>query len=113
LGHAETIARVRCALRSLHERDRWILDVRYALDGGTPPPLRVLGGMLGMTREGARLAERRALLRLRAGGPHRRRDHRGGGAAAALQVVSPGLRRGSKTTPAAARDWRAPAIASR
>jgi len=78
MQHAESIARVRCALRALGERDRMVLDGRYGLDGSLPRPLRVLGERLGITREGARLVERRALRRLRLEVQQCRRSHRSG-----------------------------------
>jgi RNA polymerase primary sigma factor len=78
MQHAESIARLRCALRALSARDRMVLDGRYGLDGSLPRPLRVLGERLGMTREGARLAEHRALRRLRSEIHRCRRSHRSG-----------------------------------
>jgi RNA polymerase primary sigma factor len=94
LQHSEAMARMRCALRDLDERDRSILDTRFGLDGGIPPPLQVLGGRLGMTREGARLAERRALRRLRMGVDECRRRHRSGHAAGPAGALVRPCRRG-------------------
>ncbi|HET8947724.1 MAG TPA: sigma-70 family RNA polymerase sigma factor [Candidatus Polarisedimenticolia bacterium] len=86
MEHAQALARVRCAIRRLGDRDRMILRSRFGFDGDSPPPLRVIGERLGVTREGARLAERRALRRLRSGVLDCRRRHRAGHA----QGASPG-----------------------
>ena len=65
-------------LRSLGEREREILRLRYGLDRGEPRTLEEVGAELSLTRERIRQIERSALAKLRhplhnsgARGPHR------------------------------------------
>ncbi len=51
-------------LRNLEERERKILTLRFGLDGGSPMTLREVGKRLGMTREGVRKIEIRAVKKL-------------------------------------------------
>jgi RNA polymerase primary sigma factor len=65
LERRDAESRVRRAMARLSAADRFVLKRRYGLDGAEEEPLRQLGVTLGMSREGARLRERQALLRLR------------------------------------------------
>lgn len=53
-------------LPALPERERWVLEQRFGLVNGVPKTLEAIGRQMGLTREGVRLIERRALRRLRA-----------------------------------------------
>ena len=52
------------ALEMLPEQERKVVKLRYGLDGDNPTPLREAGQMLGMSAEGVRKLEKRALERL-------------------------------------------------
>ncbi len=56
---------LRAFLDRLPEREREVLRLRYGLDGGRPRTLREVARRLGLTPEGVRLAEQRALQKLR------------------------------------------------
>ena len=64
---AEAIRRdaVRAALRTLPERERRILELRFGFEG-EQQPLETIGSELGMTRERVRQLEREGLARLAA-----------------------------------------------
>lgn len=53
--------------RRLSERERLMLELRFGLGDGQPLTLREVGDRLGMTREGARKMETRAVAKLRDG----------------------------------------------
>jgi RNA polymerase sigma factor (sigma-70 family) len=63
---AAALARVWAAFEGLCERDRLILTRRLGLDGGKVETLEQVGRSVGITKEGVRLAQNRALARLRA-----------------------------------------------
>jgi RNA polymerase sigma factor (sigma-70 family) len=52
-------------LRSLDARERHILTRRFGLDGGPEESLRVIGDKLGLSREGVRQIQQKALAKLR------------------------------------------------
>ena len=52
------------ALERLPEQERRVVKLRYGLNGDSPTPLREAGQMLGMSAEGVRKLEKRALERL-------------------------------------------------
>ncbi|MCS7172173.1 MAG: RNA polymerase sigma factor RpoD/SigA [Armatimonadetes bacterium] len=52
-------------LDRLPERERAVIRLRYGLDGEPPQTMREVGRRLGLTAEGVRQAERRALAKLR------------------------------------------------
>jgi RNA polymerase primary sigma factor len=56
---------VRAVLLGLDERERLVLEGRFALDGGEPRTLDAIGRCLGLSRERVRQIETRALTRLR------------------------------------------------
>ena len=51
-------------LPHLHRRERYVLVRRFGLDGGPENSLRVIGEQLGLSAEGVRLIERKALAKL-------------------------------------------------
>jgi RNA polymerase primary sigma factor len=52
------------ALEKLPEPERKVVKLRYGINGDNPTPLREAGQMLGMSAEGVRKLEKRALERL-------------------------------------------------
>jgi RNA polymerase primary sigma factor len=52
------------ALEKLPEPERKVVKLRYGINGDSPTPLREAGQMLGMSAEGVRKLEKRALERL-------------------------------------------------
>ncbi len=56
---------IRQLLDRLSERERTVLRLRYGLDGGPPQTMREVGQRLGLTAEGVRQIELRALAKLR------------------------------------------------
>jgi RNA polymerase sigma factor (sigma-70 family) len=73
---AEVEERLRSAdvarmLAALRPRERFVIERRFGFDGQPAQPLEQVGRALGMTREGVRLMEQRALRRLRASPDHR------------------------------------------
>ena len=52
------------ALDKLPEQERKVVKLRYGINGDNPTPLREAGQMLGMSAEGVRKLEKRALERL-------------------------------------------------
>jgi RNA polymerase primary sigma factor len=52
------------ALEKLPEPERRVVKLRYGINGDNPTPLREAGQMLGMSAEGVRKLEKRALERL-------------------------------------------------
>lgn len=62
-------------LKSLMEREREIIILRFGLDGGTPQSLEEVGNKFHLTRERVRQIEEKALRKLRA--PHRVRKLEG------------------------------------
>jgi RNA polymerase primary sigma factor len=52
------------ALEKLPEQEREVVKLRYGINGDNPTPLREAGQMLGMSAEGVRKLEKRALERL-------------------------------------------------
>ena len=52
------------ALEKLPEQERKVVKLRYGINGDSPTPLREAGQMLGMSAEGVRKLEKRALERL-------------------------------------------------
>jgi RNA polymerase primary sigma factor len=52
------------ALERLPEQERRVVKLRYGINGDSPTPLREAGQMLGMSAEGVRKLEKRALERL-------------------------------------------------
>ena len=52
------------ALEQLPEQERKVVKLRYGINGDNPTPLREAGQMLGMSAEGVRKLEKRALERL-------------------------------------------------
>jgi len=52
------------ALEKLPEQERRVVKLRYGINGDDPTPLREAGQMLGMSAEGVRKLEKRALKRL-------------------------------------------------
>jgi RNA polymerase primary sigma factor len=52
------------ALEKLPEQERKVVKLRYGINGDNPTPLREAGEMLGMSAEGVRKLEKRALERL-------------------------------------------------
>lgn len=67
-------ADIATALLRLPERDRHVIILRFGLDGHPPRSLREVGEIVGITREGVRQIEQRALRQLRMwflhGSPH-------------------------------------------
>ena len=61
---------VESALRSLSERSRLVLEMRYGLNGRNPQYLDEVGSVLGVTRERVRQLEHRALQQLAESNPH-------------------------------------------
>ena len=64
---AEAMARraaIRAAVSELPEDERAVIVLRFGLDGKEPTPLREAGRRLGMSSEGVRQLEARALARL-------------------------------------------------
>ncbi len=59
--HEEILHR---ALEKLPEQERKVVKLRYGINGDNPTPLREAGQMLGMSAEGVRKLEKRALERL-------------------------------------------------
>jgi RNA polymerase primary sigma factor len=55
---------VRRALDRLPEPERRVVKLRYGINGDSPTPLREAGELLGMSAEGVRKLEKRALERL-------------------------------------------------
>jgi RNA polymerase primary sigma factor len=55
---------LRAALADLRDRERMVLELRYALNGGEPRTLEEVANRLGLTRERVRQIELRALSRL-------------------------------------------------
>jgi RNA polymerase primary sigma factor len=55
---------VRVAVRRLPERERRVIEMRFGLDGGQHAPLREAGRQLGLSSEGVRKLESRALRHL-------------------------------------------------
>jgi RNA polymerase primary sigma factor len=55
---------LRSAVESLPERERRVIELRFGIDGDDPTPLRETGRRLGMSSEGVRKLESRALSRL-------------------------------------------------
>lgn len=53
-------------LKRLNQRERYILALRYGLDGEEPRSLAMIAADVGMSREGVRLVEQQALRRLQA-----------------------------------------------
>jgi RNA polymerase primary sigma factor len=58
------------ALRSLSERSRLVIEMRYGLNGRQPQYLDEVGAVLGVTRERVRQLENRALQQLSESAPH-------------------------------------------
>jgi RNA polymerase primary sigma factor len=58
------------ALRSLSERSRLVIEMRYGLNGRQPQYLDEVGAVLGVTRERVRQLENRALQHLAEAAPH-------------------------------------------
>ena len=58
------------ALRTLSERSRLVIEMRYGLNGRQPQYLDEVGAVLGVTRERVRQLEHRALQDLAAQAPH-------------------------------------------
>jgi RNA polymerase primary sigma factor len=59
---------LRSAIDRLPEAERLVIKLRFGIDGQDPKPLREAGRRLGMSSEGVRKLERRALARLAAAG---------------------------------------------
>ena len=55
---------IRRALRSLERSERKVIELRYGLGGSEPLPLREVGRLTGLSSEGVRKLERRALRKL-------------------------------------------------
>ena len=55
---------MRGAVRRLPERERRVIEMRFALHGGAQAPLREAGRLLGLSSEGVRQVESRALRHL-------------------------------------------------
>jgi RNA polymerase primary sigma factor len=58
------------AMRSLSERSRLVIEMRYGLNGRQPQYLDEVGAVLGVTRERVRQLEHRALQQLAEHAPH-------------------------------------------
>ncbi len=58
------------ALRTLSERSRLVIEMRYGLNGRQPQYLDEVGAVLGVTRERVRQLENRALQQLSESAPH-------------------------------------------
>jgi len=58
------------AMRSLSERSRLVIEMRYGLNGRQPQYLDEVGAVLGVTRERVRQLEHRALQQLAESAPH-------------------------------------------
>jgi RNA polymerase primary sigma factor len=58
------------ALRTLSERSRLVIEMRYGLNGRQPQYLDEVGAVLGVTRERVRQLENRALQHLAEAAPH-------------------------------------------
>ena len=58
------------ALRTLSERSRLVIEMRYGLNGRQPQYLDEVGAVLGVTRERVRQLENRALQQLSEAAPH-------------------------------------------
>ncbi|MCW2924623.1 MAG: sigma-70 family polymerase sigma factor [Thermoleophilia bacterium] len=58
------------AMRSLSERSRLVIEMRYGLNGRQPQFLDEVGAVLGVTRERVRQLEHRALQQLAERAPH-------------------------------------------
>ncbi len=52
------------ALGELSDRERMVLERRYGLDGREKTPLRIIAEELGLTHEGVRLIEKKAIKKL-------------------------------------------------
>jgi RNA polymerase sigma factor (sigma-70 family) len=61
----EVRSRIDAVLAELSDRERFILTLRYGLDGLPPRTLDEVGAQMGVTRERARQVEKRALANLR------------------------------------------------
>jgi RNA polymerase primary sigma factor len=64
----DTVRRVRCALETLPDRERHVLERRFGIGGRRGETLQEIAGRLGVSRERVRQIEQRALERLRRGG---------------------------------------------
>jgi RNA polymerase primary sigma factor len=64
----DTVRRVRCALATLPDRERQVLERRFGIGGGRGETLQEIGERFGVSRERVRQIEQRALERLRHGG---------------------------------------------
>ncbi len=69
LEHAERAELVAHLLANLDDRARGVIVERFGLDGGEPATLKQVAGRLGLTGEGARKLELRALDAMRAALP--------------------------------------------
>lgn len=56
---------VREMLKSLNEKEQWVISQRYGLEDGKPHTLEEIGETLGVTRERVRQIEKRAMEKLR------------------------------------------------
>lgn len=63
--HREAGTNVRQLYEQLDDKERAVICRRFGFDGGTPQTLAQVGERIGISREGVRLIERRAILRLR------------------------------------------------
>ncbi len=72
LLRADTRRQARLALAKLNERERYVLERRFGFVGGRELTLEEIAQGLGITREGVRQIEKRALARLRGRGNRRR-----------------------------------------
>jgi RNA polymerase primary sigma factor len=76
LERAEELAGLRARMASrLNERERRVIGLRFGLESGDPLTLKEVGKRLGITREGARKIESRAIEKLKAGEPKPKADH--------------------------------------
>jgi RNA polymerase primary sigma factor len=65
LLQADTLRQATLALESLDERERCVLEWRFGLANGPEHTLQEIGDRLGLTREGVRQIELKALTKLR------------------------------------------------